>query len=153
MNKQLSFRIHPLLVAAIVVAGLFGALLAAYAIFRSTSDDEVMGRVSVAGTEIGGLSRDEALSAVLGVEDQYLARTATFTIEGASVTVDPPAAGLDLDEEAIVDEAMLLGREGNGAYQFLWWLQHICRRRPSMISTTNGTPRSSASRQASEPSS
>lgn len=125
MKKHLFSRIHPLLVAAIVVAVFFAALGTAYALTRNLSEQEVMGRVEVAGTPIGGLGREQAISAVLGVEDQYLARTASFTIDGTEVTVEPPEAGFDIDEVAIVDEAMQIGRQGNGAYQFLWWLQHL----------------------------
>jgi vancomycin resistance protein YoaR len=125
MKKYLSFRIHPLLVAAIVAAVFFAALGAAYALTRKLSNEEVMGRVEVAGTAIGGLSREQAISAILGVEDQYLARTASFAIDGNEVSIEPPEAGFDVDEEAIVEQALQIGREGNGAFQFLWWLQHI----------------------------
>jgi len=125
MNRYSSFRIHPLLAAAIVVAVFFAVLVTAYALTRNASEDEVMGRVEVAGTPIGGLSREEATSAVLGVEDQYLGRQASFSIEGSRVNLEPPEAGFNIDEDAIVDEAMSLGREGNTAYQFLWWFTHL----------------------------
>lgn len=125
MNNHSSFRIHPLLVAAIVVAGFFVMLIAAYAITRNVSEDEVMGRVEVAGTPIGGMSREEATSTVLGVEDLYSGRQATFSIEGSTVNLEPPEAGFYVDEEAIVDEALAIGREGNAAYQFLWWFTHL----------------------------
>ena len=125
MKTHFSFPIHPLLLAVIVSAGIFTALGAAYAVSRNAARDEVMGRVEVDGTQIGGLSREEAIDALLSIEDRYLARPAVFTIEGADVTIDPPEAGLDLDEEAIVDNAMKIGRQGNAAFQFLWWLGHI----------------------------
>ena len=125
MNKHPSFRIHPLLTAVVVVAGFFVVLLAAYGLTRRVSQGEVMGRVDVVGAPIGGLSHEEAVSAILVVEDQYLARTAAFTIEGKAVPLNPAEAGFDIDEEAVVDEAMRVGREGNAPYQFLWWLRHV----------------------------
>ena len=125
MNKHVFSHIHPLLAAAIIVAAFFVVLFGAYAITRNVSEDEVMGRVEVAGTQIGGLEEEQAISAVLGLEDQYLSRTASFSIDGARVNLEPPEAGFDVDELAIVDEAMSLGREGNLAYQFLWWFRHI----------------------------
>ncbi|MFV1961749.1 MAG: VanW family protein [Acidimicrobiia bacterium] len=125
MNKHLSFRIHPLLTAVIVVAGVFVMLFAAYGLTRNVYQNEVMGRVEVVGTPIGGLSQEEAVSAILAVEDEYRARTAAFTIDGKGVLLNPAEAGFDVDEEAVVDEAMRVGREGNAAYQFLWWLRNL----------------------------
>ncbi|MCZ6630027.1 MAG: peptidoglycan binding domain-containing protein, partial [Actinobacteria bacterium] len=114
-----------MLTAVIVVAGFFVVLFAAYGLTRRVSQGEVMGRVDVVGAPIGGLSHEEAVSAILVVEDQYLARTAAFTIEGKAVHLNPAEAGFDIDEEAVVDQAMRVGREGNAPYQFLWWLRHV----------------------------
>lgn len=125
MNQHASFRIHPLLAAVIAVAAFFVVLFAAYGLTRNVSQDQVMGHVEVVGTPIGGLSRDEALSAVLEVEDEYVARTAVFTIDGQSVRLNPAEVGFDLDEEAVVNEAMGIGRNGNASNQFLWWLRNV----------------------------
>lgn len=125
MRDQLFFPIHPLLAAVVAVGALFGLLLGAYALTRSASQNEVMGRVSVAGAEIGGLSPDEAGNALLEIETERLERQARFLVEGEEVALDPAFAGLDIHEDQIVDRAMQVGREGNGAYQFLWWLRHI----------------------------
>ena len=114
-----------MLTALIVVAGFFVVLFAAYGLTRNASQDEVMGRVEVVGTPIGGLSHEEAVSAILAVENQYRARTAAFTIDDKAVLLNPAEAGFDVDEEAVVDEAMRVGREGNASYQFLWWLRHV----------------------------
>lgn len=125
MNRDLSFRIHPLLAAVVAVGIGVIVLLVAYAISRSVSEGEVIGRVEVAGTELGGLSQAEAISAVRELEDRYLAREIVFSIEETQVQLDPSEAGFDIPEEKIVNTAMNIGREGNAAYQFLWWLQHI----------------------------
>jgi len=84
-----------------------------------------MGRVEVASTPIGGLDTEQALTALVAVEEIYLTRPAIFTLDGAVVNVLPPEAGLDVDEEAIVDDAMSIGRQGNPISQFAWWLGHI----------------------------
>ena len=44
-----------------------------------------MGRVEVAGTAIGGLDEEQALSAMVAVEEEYLGRPAVFNIEGKVV--------------------------------------------------------------------
>ena len=62
---------------------------------------------------------------MVAVEDEYLARPAIFNLDGKVVSLIPPEAGLDVDEDTIVDEAMLVGREGSPLSQFTWWLGHI----------------------------
>jgi len=125
MKDSFLFRIHPLLAAAIVVGGIFVVLFGLYGLTRAVSQDEVMGRVEVSGTEVGGQSRDQALNTMVAVEDESLAKTASFSLDGTPVHIQPPIAGFDVDETAIVDAAMAVGREGNAAYQFLWWMGHI----------------------------
>jgi vancomycin resistance protein YoaR len=89
------------------------------------SRGEVMGRVEVAGTPIGGMDTEQALTALVAVEDVYLSRPAIFTLEAEVVNILPPEAGLDIDEDTIVADAMAVGRQGNVFSQFFWWLGHL----------------------------
>ena len=84
-----------------------------------------MGRVEVSDTPIGGLDTEQALTAMVAVEDEYVSRPAIFTLDAKVVSLVPPEAGLDIDEDSIVDEAMSVGREGSQLDQFAWWLGHI----------------------------
>ena len=84
-----------------------------------------MGRVEVAGTQIGGLDRERALIALVTVEEAYAARPASFIVDGSIVSLVPPEVGFDLDQESIVRNAMAVGRTGNVSSQFWWWLTHI----------------------------
>jgi vancomycin resistance protein YoaR len=84
-----------------------------------------MGRVEVASTPIGGLATDQALSALVAVEDIYLTRPAIFTLDGKVVSVLPREAGFDIDEMTIVQDALAVGRQGNVVSQFAWWLGHL----------------------------
>ena len=92
---------------------------------RIASRGEVMGHVEVAGTDVGGMNEDHALSALVAVEETYASRPAIFTVEGKFVSLDPREAGFDLDEDAIFSEAMAVGRNGNPISEFAWWLTHI----------------------------
>ena len=85
MKKQLSFPVHPLLAAAIVVGGLFLILFTAYGITRWVSADEVMGRVTVAEADLGGMIEDDALNRVRIIEISRLARVAHFMVDGKEV--------------------------------------------------------------------
>ncbi len=125
MKKHLSAVRTPLGALIVGVAGLVLLLFAAYGLTRFASRGEVMGRVEVSGTQIGGLDEAQALSALVAVEEEYLGRPAVFNIEGKFVSMQPPEAGLDINEQAIADEALLVGRNGNVISEFAWWISHI----------------------------
>jgi len=128
MNKHLSSRSTPLNALVVAIAAVFVLLFTAYGLTRLLSRGEVMGRVEVAGTPIGGLDEGQALSALLGVENDFVSRPAVFNIEGKFVSMQPPEAGLDIDEQAIADEAMRVGRDGNVFSEFAWWFGHVFER-------------------------
>jgi vancomycin resistance protein YoaR len=125
MKKQLSSVSTPLGALVVGVVGLLVLLFAAYGLTRLASRGEVMGRVEVAGTQIGSLDEEQALSSLLAVEEEYLGRPAVFNIEGKFVSIQPSEAGLEIDEQAIADEALLVGRNGNVFSEFGWWISHI----------------------------
>ncbi len=125
MNKHLSPPNNIWVAAALGLGAVLALLFGLYGLTRATSRGEVMGRVEVSGTPIGGLDEEQALTAMVAVEDEYLARPAIFNLDGKVVSLIPPEAGLDLDEDSIVDEAMSVGREGSPLSQFTWWLTHI----------------------------
>jgi len=125
MKKQVSFPIHPLLAAVIAVGALFAILLTAYGLTRWTSAGEVMGRVQLAESELGGRTEAEANDTVRALEVRRLARRAHFSVDANEVELEPGYTGFTIDIDDVVDEAMTVGREGNFANQFLWWLTNI----------------------------
>ena len=125
MNKQIFSRIHPLAAAALVVAALLALLFAAYGATRWLSAGEVMGRVEVAEVELGGQSIDEAFNTLDALEVGRLNRVASFEVDLTVVPLEPGQTGLDIDEDSVVAQAMSIGREGNQADQFLFWLTNI----------------------------
>ncbi|MEX2132839.1 MAG: VanW family protein [Acidimicrobiia bacterium] len=125
MHDYVSFRRSPKTASAILAIGVVLLFLLAYGATRFVSRGEVMGRVDVAGTELGGLDRDTALGTMAQVEEAFSGRTAVFTIEGSTVQLPPPEVGLDIDENSIVGTAMKIGRTGNPFNEFWWWLTHI----------------------------
>ena len=113
MHDYVSFRKSPKTASAILAIGVVLLFLLAYGATRFVSRGEVMGRVEVAGVQLGGLDRDTALGTMVQVEEAFSARTAVFTIEGSTVQLPPPEVGLDIDENSIVGTAMKVGRTGN----------------------------------------
>jgi vancomycin resistance protein YoaR len=125
MKKQLSFPIHPLLAAVLVVGALLAVLLTAYGLTRWVSAGEVMGRVQIAEAELGGKTEAEADDSVRALEAHRLARMAHFVVDGNQVELEPGYTGFTVDIDEMVGEAMAVGRQGNFASQFLWWMGHI----------------------------
>ncbi len=125
MNKHPSLPDNIWVTVALGLGAVLALLLGLYGLTRATSRGEVMGRVEVSGTPIGGLDTEQALTAMVAVEDEFVNRPAIFTLDNKVVSLVPPEAGLDIDEVAIVDDAMSVGREGNPLDQFAWWLGHI----------------------------
>lgn len=114
------------MLAAVIAVGIFFAVLfAMYGATRWVSSGEVMGRVDIAEQELGGKTQDEALNTVSAIEIARLGRIANFEVDGQVVELEPGSTGLQIDEESIVAEAMAIGREGNFANQFLFWLTNI----------------------------
>ena len=57
-------------------------------------------------------------------------------VEGATVELAPVQAGFELDIEAILEDAMAVGRSPNPVSNFFWWISHLG-------STTEVAPRAS----------
>ncbi len=125
MHEHFSFSRSPRTASLILLAGVLLLFLFAYTMTRLASQGEVMGRVQVADTQLGGLDREAALGTMVGVEEQFNTRTAIFTIEGETVQLPPPEVGFDMDKNAIVGTAMKVGRSGNPFGEFWWWFTHI----------------------------
>ncbi len=125
MNKHRFAPEFSLRALAVALGAVLLLVLVFYGLTRFASKGEVMGRVEVAGTQIGGLDEEQALTALVAVEDEFLARPAVFNVEGKFVSVQPPEVGLDIDSQAITDDALMVGRGGNVISEFVWWLTHI----------------------------
>ncbi len=113
------------LLAAATVAGLFLLLIGAFAIDRAVHSGSVLHHVAVASVDLSGMAPDEARNALLSYEDALATTTATFTVAGTEVDLEPTAVGFDLDEDRALALAMDEGRSGDLAEQFGFWLSHV----------------------------
>jgi len=108
--------------AIVLVLGLYLLLVAAWAVDMARHQDTVMRGVEFAGTSLEGLDRDE-LDAVFDEQRQELAATPIDVVVGdTTVTSDPVTLGMSFDREAMVDEAMDVGRSAFFPVRPLTWL-------------------------------
>lgn len=122
-------------VAAVIGLFIIAATLGLF-LYGYTHVDRVYQGVTIAGVEVGGMTETEARSAIEQTYRDYLAAPVTLTFEGAEYQVVPRDAGIALDVDATVDQAMLFGRDG-----FIWgrtqtWARALLRGRdlPAVLS-------------------
>lgn len=96
-----------------------------FAMDRAGDEGEVLGRVTISGVSLAGLDRADAIAAVRSAEGTLGSEPITVTIEDTEFTLLPAEVGFDLDEAALVDTAMRLGRGGGFFGEMRWWITNL----------------------------
>lgn len=111
-HKRSARRGWKILLVSLGVLALLGGGTA-YAAYRydRSSADRILPGVQVAGVRVGGMTRDEAVSAVKEQADLRLLGDLTVQTAGNTWTVTPAALGLTADVEGAVDQAFALADE------------------------------------------
>ena len=99
-------RIAVVLAIFMIVSGV-GLL-----IMRASYRDQVYPGVRVAGVELGGLSREQAIAAVSPAVHAFDAGSLTFTHQGQEWTAPYTQVGVSVNPASAVDAAMAIGRQG-----------------------------------------
>jgi len=93
------------IVLILIVAGV-------YAYDEVLHPDRVGRNVAAGEVDLSGLSTEEAVAAIADYEARLIAAPAPFIVDGEEVVLDPAAAGLAVDEKAVVDDALRQRRGG-----------------------------------------
>lgn len=110
----------------IILAGLFAAalvmILACVGIFTANSsakdDGKILNNVMVAGVNVGGMTKEEAISAVKkATNNTYSHQDMVVDIAGTKILLSPKETGASLDVKAAVEAAYRYGRSGTQAEQ------------------------------------
>jgi vancomycin resistance protein YoaR len=113
-RSLIAFAIAVPVVIVLTIGGSF--------VYDEVIHTERIGRsVSAAGVDLSGLSTEEALTALSEYEQLLITTPAPFVVDGVDVVLDPADAGLAIDEQAIVDEALALRRTGGILSDFIGW--------------------------------
>lgn len=105
MGRQLKIGAIALVVLGTVMAGV------AYAWDRS--NDRIAEGVTIAGLDVGDMTREEALQAVRAEVAEPLAKPVVVTWRDARFTLSTERAKLRVDVEGMVDEAFVASEEGS----------------------------------------
>jgi len=113
------------LICLLVPVGLALMVGIVFASDRLTRGGEILGRVAVADVELGGLGEGDALAALRNLEERLAVTTIPVIVADHRFSLYPSEVGFQIDETAIVAEAMGQGREGHLGTQFGWWMTHF----------------------------
>lgn len=89
---------------------------------ESVAEGEVPRNVSVGEVDLSGLSRQDAILAMQAYEQELQTTPAEFQVNGTSFRLTPSSIGLEVDEEAAVDAAMMQRRDGGSLSRFWSWI-------------------------------
>ncbi|MDJ0496968.1 MAG: VanW family protein [Acidimicrobiia bacterium] len=82
---------------------------------------EIARNVTAAGVDLGGLGEEEASEALRVYEAELASQPAYFEVSGTEFLLDPRDVGLEVDEEAVVAEAMEQRRDKGFVAGFFSW--------------------------------
>lgn len=112
---------HAGAVIAICIAMLaiaIGIFAACFYITNNVEEGLILENVSIAGVDVGGMTKDEALYAVRRATDNtYTQTTMIVRIGEDQVEISPAESGISLDVSSAVDAAYAYGRTGSAAQQ------------------------------------
>ncbi len=111
--------------AAAIPLILASLISAVFAMDRASNEDQVLGRMTVAGIELGGLDEKSVLTIITGIEAQLAAEPITVAIQESTFTVLPSQLGFSISTNAILTEAFSHGRGGGFTTELRWWLNHF----------------------------
>lgn len=98
-----------------IVLGVVGALLGLGAIglvvYDARASERIFTGIHVAGVDVGGMTREEAIAAVSDHVSALTSRPITVSAAGGTWSSTPAALGATVPVEAAVDEAFDIGQE------------------------------------------
>ncbi len=97
---------------AVLAAGVAG--------FRSVYADKIYPNISIGDVDVGGMTPEEAREAVQARVDEFDSRCIRYTHEDLTWTPTLTELGVRVDVDALVDQAMKLGRDEKAANRLMY---------------------------------
>jgi hypothetical protein len=106
------------IVAGVVVLAAGGAAFAAYR-YEQSRADQILPGVTVAGVDVGGMTRGEAIHAIRAGAAAHLDSPITVTVGGKTWTVTPRELGQQANVKGAVDRALAINTT-MGTFSRFW---------------------------------
>ncbi|MBE6915571.1 MAG: hypothetical protein E7471_02950 [Ruminococcaceae bacterium] len=100
------------------LVGVFAAVLAVVVVFGAlaiytAAHTDIFPRVSIDGLSLGGMNRQEAISAMAVLDEEYGAAKFSVTAADVATSISGVDLGVQLDKEALADAALGYGHNGS----------------------------------------
>jgi len=134
MSRQLRIA----LIAVAVPITLLVWATAVFAMDRVSNGGEVLGSVTVAGADLGGLAEADARQELLELEERLSTVPISVTVAGETFSLLPSEIGFSIDVDSMLADAMVNGREGGVGGQFGWWVSNLTGGETTSVSLVTG---------------
>jgi vancomycin resistance protein YoaR len=114
-------RRYIIAIAIAIPAVLVMLVVGAYAYDEIVTDDQISHGVSAEGIDLSRMTRSEAVAALNAYEAELAGDELDVIVDGHNRSILPSSVGFDIDEQAVVDEAMTVRRATNGFANFVKW--------------------------------
>lgn len=112
-NSPMPKNLRIAMIAAICLVALVIILFGALMVMTHIGHDNILDNVYVAGVNVGGMTKDQAVAAVNeATANTYTAKVLTVKVGENEHEITPQVSGADLDVNAAVDAAHDFGRSG-----------------------------------------
>lgn len=115
-QKQPVNRSFYIILSLLAIAVIFGSLTFVYRYINSQSDNRILENITVAGVDVGGMSKEDAIEAVTkATSGTYSKQSMHVNIFENETSLEPSLSHADLDVEAAVERAYQYGHTGSAA--------------------------------------
>ena len=125
LNRRLLFVA---LAGAVLAAGFVGAMAAS-----AGAKNKVARRVTLAGRDIGGMSRGELRSEVIRIDKELRLSRVHVTAPKGGFSSTGAALGVTIDVNRTVTEALAVGRNGNAIGRLGGWVRSLVSTRSAPV--------------------
>jgi hypothetical protein len=126
------------LIAALIAIPLIliVGVVAVYAYEEIVGDDTVSHGVTAVGIDLSRMTVEEATDEIAAYETSLASEELEVIIDGHSRMIDPYEVGFEIDEGAVVDEALHTRRSTNGFTNFGDWIGNFSGTEDVAVPTT-----------------
>lgn len=115
------------------VVGLFLLVVLAWVADTNRHDGEVLRNVTLAGRAVGGMDRAELSAEVVRLADRYAKSPVQVDAPGGGFVTTAADIRLSLEQNATVQAALDVGRDGPAPRRFIGWVTNLVGGRRSPI--------------------
>ena len=117
-NSNTNRKVMLISICCVAAVVLIGVIVGCIYLSGAPDNGLILNNIFVAGVDIGGMSKEDAISAVnLATKDTYTEKTMVVSVQSHTADLTPQLTGAKLNVEGAVNAAYEYGRTGSRAQQ------------------------------------